>query len=95
MSKKMKTIALIAHDARKDDMVSFVKDNMEILKKMNLVATGTTGRRIKDTPSRTAAARKSTAPAVSIMAGSPREPQEPASQTLPARHGFQGPQTCR
>ncbi|NEU07186.1 methylglyoxal synthase [Flavihumibacter sp. R14] len=44
----MKTIALIAHDARKDDMVSFVKDNFGILKKMRLVATGTTGRRIKD-----------------------------------------------
>ena len=45
----MTTIALIAHDARKDDMVSFVKDNYHILQKMNLVATGTTGRRVQET----------------------------------------------
>jgi methylglyoxal synthase len=45
----MKTIALIAHDARKDDMVAFVKTHFQILQKMNLVATGTTGRRLKET----------------------------------------------
>ena len=45
----MKTIALIAHDARKADMVAFVKDHLHILNKMNLVATGTTGTHIEKT----------------------------------------------
>lgn len=45
----MKTIALIAHDARKDDMVAFVKDNFHIMRQLSLVATGTTGRRIQET----------------------------------------------
>jgi methylglyoxal synthase len=44
----MKTIALIAHDARKDEIVSFVKDHFEVFRKMKLVATGTTGRRLKE-----------------------------------------------
>ncbi|MBC7745411.1 MAG: methylglyoxal synthase [Flavobacterium sp.] len=44
----MKTIALIAHDARKADMVSFVKEHDHIFKKMSLVATGTTGRRLQE-----------------------------------------------
>lgn len=45
----MKTIALIAHDARKDEMVDFVLVNMSILQKMKLIATGTTGTRVKQT----------------------------------------------
>jgi methylglyoxal synthase len=45
----MKTVALIAHDARKDEIVAFVEDNLEIFQKMKLVATGTTGRRLKVT----------------------------------------------
>jgi len=40
---KAKTLALIAHDGKKADMVGFVKDNMAALQKFNLVATGTTG----------------------------------------------------
>ena len=44
----MKTIALIAHDARKDEIVSFVKEHLEIFQKVKLVATGTTGRRLKE-----------------------------------------------
>jgi methylglyoxal synthase len=39
----MKTIAIIAHDGKKAEMVAFVKDNFDILKKYNLVATGSTG----------------------------------------------------
>lgn len=39
----MKTIALIAHDGKKADMVAFVKDHLEYFKKFHLVATGTTG----------------------------------------------------
>jgi methylglyoxal synthase len=38
-----KTIALIAHDGRKAEMVGFVKDHFDILKNYKLVATGTTG----------------------------------------------------
>ncbi len=44
-----KTIALIAHDGRKAEMVAFVKDHFDILNKMNLVATGTTGTYILQT----------------------------------------------
>ena len=39
----MKTIALIAHDGKKAEMVAFVKDNLSIIKNFNLIATGTTG----------------------------------------------------
>ncbi|MFD1770045.1 methylglyoxal synthase [Sphingobacterium suaedae] len=38
-----KTIALIAHDGKKADMVAFVKDHLEDLRNANIVATGTTG----------------------------------------------------
>ena len=39
------TIAIIAHDARKVDMVGFVRDHIDFFKKNNiqLIATGTTG----------------------------------------------------
>ncbi len=43
----MKTIALIAHDGKKAEMVSFVKDNLTLIRKFNLVATGTTGRYVE------------------------------------------------
>src|SRR5690554_1263038 len=46
---KMKTIALIAHDGKKPEMVAFVKDNFDKLKHINLVATGTTGSYILET----------------------------------------------
>jgi len=38
------TVALIAHDAKKADMVYLAQAHKEALAKMNLVATGTTGR---------------------------------------------------
>ncbi|WP_207533072.1 methylglyoxal synthase [Desertivirga arenae] len=47
MSKE--TIALIAHDGRKPEMVDFVTEYHEILKNYHLVATGTTGSRIQET----------------------------------------------
>lgn len=47
MSKK--TIALIAHDGKKAEMVAFVKDHYDILKDMDIVATGTTGMHIAQT----------------------------------------------
>ncbi len=45
----MKTIALIAHDGKKAEMVGFVKDHIELLKKAKLIATGTTGTYVQQT----------------------------------------------
>lgn len=42
------TIALIAHDGKKDEMVTFVQRNASLLSKYDLVATGTTGQRLID-----------------------------------------------
>ena len=44
----MKTIALIAHDRKKDEMLAFVAQHQDILAKHNLIATATTGRLIKE-----------------------------------------------
>ncbi|GAA4139263.1 methylglyoxal synthase [Sphingobacterium lactis] len=44
-----KTIALIAHDGKKAEMVAFVKDHQELLSQAHLVATGTTGSYIQQT----------------------------------------------
>lgn len=41
-------IALIAHDKKKDDMVSFTTAYKDILSKYELVGTGTTGLRITE-----------------------------------------------
>ena len=43
----MKTIALIAHDGKKAEMVAFVKDHIEQIRKFKLVATGTTGKYVE------------------------------------------------
>ncbi len=40
------TIALIAHDGKKDDMVRFVRAQRDLLAQFELIATGTTGERI-------------------------------------------------
>lgn len=42
------TIALIAHDEKKDELVQFALQHRTELQKMSLIATGTTGRRIAD-----------------------------------------------
>ncbi len=39
----MKTIALIAHDGKKDEMVAFVRRYKDVLARFHLIATGTTG----------------------------------------------------
>ena len=44
-----KTIALIAHDGKKADMVAFVKDHIEFLRTAHIIATGTTGSYIVQT----------------------------------------------
>lgn len=41
-----RTIALVAHDAKKEDMVAWVGRHINRLKACDLVATGTTGARI-------------------------------------------------
>jgi methylglyoxal synthase len=47
-SKKNMTIALIAHDGKKAEMVGFIRDHREILERneIHLIATGTTGSHI-------------------------------------------------
>lgn len=41
-------IALIAHDRKKDEMVKFCKDHVAKLKGHELIATGTTGHRVRE-----------------------------------------------
>lgn len=49
MPKKKKTIALIAHDGKKAELIAFVKDNREFFKSFELVATSTTGKHVAQT----------------------------------------------
>jgi methylglyoxal synthase len=42
------TIALIAHDRKKDDIVTFARTHAPILTRYKLIATGTTGQRIQE-----------------------------------------------
>ena len=44
----MVELALIAHDARKDELVAFAQRRREDLARFSLVATGTTGGRVTD-----------------------------------------------
>lgn len=44
-----KTLALIAHDGKKDEMLAFVGENLEVLKRYDLIATNTTGTYIQAT----------------------------------------------
>jgi methylglyoxal synthase len=41
------TIALIAHDRKKDDIVTFTRTHASILSRYKLIATGTTGQRVR------------------------------------------------
>ncbi|MEC9491084.1 MAG: dephospho-CoA kinase [Halanaerobiales bacterium] len=45
---KLIRIALVAHDEKKDDMIRFAKKHRDVLTKMRLIATGTTGQRLID-----------------------------------------------
>ncbi|MCE7980270.1 MAG: methylglyoxal synthase [Caldilinea sp. CFX5] len=42
----MPTIALIAHDGKKDDMIHFTSSQRALLSQFQLIATGTTGARV-------------------------------------------------
>ena len=44
----MKKAALIAHDGKKVEMVSFILQNKALLEQLELSATGTTGRHIEE-----------------------------------------------
>lgn len=48
MSISPKTVALIAHDNKKDDMIAFVKAHTDVLSRYGLIATGTTGKLIAE-----------------------------------------------
>ncbi len=48
MAGRKKTIALIAHDGKKADILQFANDNREALLKCNLIATRTTGKLLKE-----------------------------------------------
>jgi methylglyoxal synthase len=43
-----KTVALIAHDGKKDDMIAFAQEHRDVLERYDLIATGTTGRLLQD-----------------------------------------------
>lgn len=45
---KKNNIALVAHDARKEELIEWVKYNINTLKQHNLFATGTTGKLIEN-----------------------------------------------
>lgn len=44
----LKTIALIAHDSKKNEMVEWTKKNKGVLEKYSLCGTGTTSKRIAE-----------------------------------------------
>ncbi|MEL6122341.1 MAG: methylglyoxal synthase [Bacteroidota bacterium] len=46
--QQIKKVALIAHDGKKVEMVSFILQNEVRVKKLDLFATGTTGKHIKE-----------------------------------------------
>ena len=48
MNKIVKNVALIAHDNLKDEMVKWSLTHKDQLAKLNLFATGTTGKRIEE-----------------------------------------------
>ncbi len=48
MERKVKKIALIAHDNKKPEIIEWAKKNKEILKNYSLCGTGTTSKRISE-----------------------------------------------
>jgi methylglyoxal synthase len=47
-SANKQTLALVAHDGKKAQMVAFVKDNRKTLRSFNLIATSTTGQLVSE-----------------------------------------------
>ncbi len=48
MTDNLKTLALIAHDGKKADMVAFALAHLDVLDRYELVATNTTGKLLND-----------------------------------------------
>lgn len=48
MSEPKKRIALVAHDNKKDDLVAWARNHLDVLAEHELVATGTTGQVLRD-----------------------------------------------
>jgi methylglyoxal synthase len=48
MSESRKTVALIAHDNKKDDMIAFAQAHYHVLSRYHLMGTGTTGSRVSE-----------------------------------------------
>lgn len=48
MTDERKTLALIAHDGKKADMVAFALSHKDVLERYNLVATSTTGQLLQE-----------------------------------------------
>lgn len=48
MTVSRKTVALIAHDNKKDDMLHFATKHKDVLQRYKLIATGTTGRLLSE-----------------------------------------------
>jgi methylglyoxal synthase len=48
LTEELKTVALIAHDNKKDDMIAFALDHRDILERYHIIATGTTGKLINE-----------------------------------------------
>ena len=49
LKNKSKTVALVAHDNRKKELVEWACWNRDVLARHNLICTGTTGKLIEDT----------------------------------------------
>ena len=43
-----KTVALIAHDNKKDEMIAFAAEHKDVLERYDLIGTGTTGKLINE-----------------------------------------------
>jgi methylglyoxal synthase len=48
VSSTKRTVALIAHDRKKLDLIAFAKDHRDILSRFDLIATGTTGSLLRE-----------------------------------------------
>lgn len=48
MREKIRTIALIAHDGKKADMIAFAMQNKDVLQNFELIGTGTTGKLLEE-----------------------------------------------
>lgn len=44
----MRTVALIAHDGKKDEMVEFAREHYDLLQHWHIISTGTTGKRVAE-----------------------------------------------